>query len=723
MKEQWMTKRDLPKKATSFSKAGFKIFKCSGKRPSVQWRQHPYIEPSEVEEYLKDWTGNYGIAPNKRQLVIDIDPRNFRDGDRPHTRLFEACGISPKNYTTTVQSGGGGLHLYLTLPPLPAGYKVRKNHPDYIGIDFISDGAYVIGPGSIHPETNNYYTLLENFPQPSDMVEAPQVLIDLISTEKPQIADLDGVDERKQDDEQAVIRFKDFLDKADPAVQGDSGDAHTYGIACKGRDFGLTAHTTLELMEDLWNCKCTPEWSIDQLTTKVKNAYKYAENIEVGVNHPAADFEPVHGEAIGRHHSWRGWDRKETGKLEPTNNNLVCFFTNKHEDPDNPLLDCVVFNDFTGEAMKTKWMPWDEPKGKRFPTSGLEWTDSDSICLKHYLSNQKKFNISFNEIEFALLRVAKFTTVHPVKDYLNELEWDGVPRLEDWLIKASAAKDNSVNRALSKCMIMQAVHRIYSPGCQADMVIILEGAQGIGKTRLVRLLGGDYYGCPDIDPGNKDTFANMQGLWFIEMPEMTPVRKKEADDLKAFITSKSDKFRPAYARRPINLPRQSVIVGTHNPDATGEYFVDNTGNRRFGPIDLGSKRIDEPKIAKMRDQLFAEASHLTLNGEPCHITNERVLKELQSVQESRLSTDSFSHPIQDYVIKNEPFTTTTNDVWVEALGGDIKNCTTAVQRRIGTVLRTLGYYRSNSRYKGRSRKVFMNPDYKRTPEIEGLLDD
>jgi len=297
---------DLLKNAVYFAKLGFTVFKVNGKVPlkGLQWRDHPYTLPSQVEEHFNEahyawdeeteedelvpWSGNYALAPDKNQLVIDIDPRSFRclncgltrnpkakkncacenpNWDTPHVRLFEQIGISLKDFTTVVQTGGGGLHVYLRLPDLPDGCKVRKNHPSYKGIDFLSDGAYAVGAGSIHPITLDPYKVLHENP----MGTAPQALIDIITskaldTNLPSL--LDGtinVDE----DPQTLSRYTEYLANHSGAVEGDNGDLITYTVACRGRDLGLSAEKAFDLMAEHFNPKCAPEWPLEEVIMSI----------------------------------------------------------------------------------------------------------------------------------------------------------------------------------------------------------------------------------------------------------------------------------------------------------------------------------------------------------------------------------------------------------------------------------------------------------------------
>jgi putative DNA primase/helicase len=53
------------------------------------------------------------------------------------------------------------------------------------------------------------------------------------------------------------------------------------------------------------------------------------------------------------------------------------------------------------------------------------------------------------------------------------------------------AADDDYSRACAKVMFLSAVARAYRPGCKADVMVVLCGAQGIGKSRTVLALVPD----------------------------------------------------------------------------------------------------------------------------------------------------------------------------------------------------------------------------------------
>lgn len=718
--------REMRILAASFASAGYTIFKSVGKQPArgLKWRQQPYTMPDEVVDYLDKWQGNYCLAPTKRQLVIDVDPRNFKSDDKPHLRLLKKFGIDIRKFTTTIQTGNDGLHLFLKLPSIPTDMKIAKNPKDeegreiYPGVDFITEGAYVVGAGSIHPDTKRTYKLLD-FKKISEIAECPQEMVDHLLTKASPKQKVKAVEEVMDGDEQTVTRYVEFLCLCEPAVEGANGDAVTYQVACTGRDFGMSAAKTLELIALHYNPRCEPEWSAEELDQKVFNAYNYATGAK-GSKTAEADFDEV--EVISLHKEWKGWSRiSGTSKLAKCLNNVICQFINIHENPDNPLMDSLGLNLLSKDVMKLKWMPWDRKEGTRMPSGGVPWRDADDDDLRAYLSMTRRFDISASDVIGAIGTMSRWRQYHPVQDYIRAQNWDGTPRLETWLLDNTGLKDSGVNREISRITIMQAVARVFEEGgCQADIVTILEGAQGIGKSSIVRILGGQWFADVKIDPSNKDTLLAIQSQWIIEISEMAVTRKADAQELKAFITKIVDVYRVPYGRKTEPVPRQCVFIGTMNRDATGQYLDDSTGNRRYAPLDLREQAVDLKGIAAIRDQLFAEAYHKYMSGVKWHMTDKKLLQNLQEKQAHRQISDPYMDAVQSYIYNIKPHRVSLLEVWEKALDGSKDRMGFAHQRRIATCLRDLDYVNKTARIGNKAVRLWCNEEYREVKD-EGLF--
>ena len=72
----------------------------------------------------------------------------------------------------------------------------------------------------------------------------------------------------------------------------------------------------------------------------------------------------------------------------------------------------------------------------------------------------------------------------PIREYLDGLKWDGVPRLDGWLTRYCGAADTPLNRAFGRKTLLAAVRRVREPGCKFDFMLVLEGPQGQGKIHL-----------------------------------------------------------------------------------------------------------------------------------------------------------------------------------------------------------------------------------------------
>ena len=156
------------------------------------------------------------------------------------------------------------------------------------------------------------------------------------------------------------------------------------------------------------------------------------------------------------------------------------------------------------------------------------------------------------------------------------------------------------------------------PGCKVDHLPILEGRQGgLKSTALNTLVGDDWFTDQIADLGTKDSCQDLRGKWVIELSELSAIRPREVEKVKAYITRRCDHYRPSYGRHSVDFPRQTVFVGTTNAK---EYLSDSTGGRRFWPVQCTT--IDIPALAADREQLWAEAVDAYHQGEAWWLTDE-----------------------------------------------------------------------------------------------------
>jgi predicted P-loop ATPase len=311
--------------------------------------------------------------------------------------------------------------------------------------------------------------------------------------------------------------------------------------------------------------------------------------------------------------------------------------------------------------------------------------DEDVSQLQEWLQHRGLANVSRDVTHQAVDQRARECAFHPVRDYLEQLIWDGQPRLDRWLTVYLGATDTAYSRGIGRLFLIAMVARIFEPGTKADYMLVLEGVQGVGKSRACRALAGIWFSDSLPDIRNKDAAQHLRGKWLVEVAELSAIRKADAEALKSFISRTEERYRPAYGRKDVFEPRQCVLVGTTNRSA---YLRDETGARRFWPVKVGQIYVDA--LARDRDQLFAEAVAAYRTGEQCWPDAAFERQHIAPEQRQRFDADPWEGSIKEYVVGRDRVNVT--EIAVNALGFDaIAKVRAADQRRIGAVLAEMGW--------------------------------
>lgn len=250
-------------------------------------------------------------------------------------------------------------------------------------------------------------------------------------------------------------------------------------------------------------------------------------------------------------------------------------------------------------------------------------------------------------IDDAAIYVASQRRFHEVRDWLEKLEWDGIPRIDEMLISHAGAADVPLHRAFMRKWMIQAVARVYEPGCQADATLMLEGGQDIGKSTFFRTLFGDRWftdHLPSLD--NKDAQIQLLGIWCIEISELATTNRSENAKVKQFLTSRDDRFRLPWDRLAKQHPRQSIFGATVNPSGRG-HLTDETGGRRWWPVPV--TRMDIPAIYDLREQYWAEAVFRYKDSEIWYLGETDLKQAALLVQSQRYISDVWQGEIEDYI--------------------------------------------------------------------------
>lgn len=252
-----------------------------------------------------------------------------------------------------------------------------------------------------------------------------------------------------------------------------------------------------------------------------------------------------------------------------------------------------VFGDTT-PGVQSEFPDWQEN----------DWADFYAYMERWgFMTGRGKIN---GMLENAVKSVALEQTYHPIKSYLSSLEWDGVERVDTMLVRWLGAEDCKLNREVTRLWMIAAVDRVIRPGCQFDQILITCGPQGIGKTRLLRMLAkGFFTNSISALTMDKATAEKLRGMWIVELGELDGMRRGEQTAIKNFISATTDQYRGAYARKAEVFPRQCVLAGTSNEVS---FLRDNTGERRYWIVPVEGKNRGELRgFEREVDQLWAEA--------------------------------------------------------------------------------------------------------------------
>lgn len=594
--------------------------KNSGKHPNPKFAPNGVKNATRDAAILRQWVrqaagGNWALRcgeplPSGGFLgVLDDDPRN---GSVESLILIRRSGLDLPE-TVTAATGGGGNHRLFRFPRSPASRCVGP------GLDLQGAGKYIAIAPSKHYTGGEYSWELGLAPGDVEIADAPAWLIEGTG-EALGRPDRDGDDSARN----TVLGEAFALAGRAGAVMPDGTmfvncvQSHMHSDA---RGHGEDASTLILppaggsrfggykcLHGHCANLKWKEVLSMlpKEAVAAAQQKYPPVSQLPALPPHGEGAPESAEGEEIAapdrRDEAWKQMLHYKTTKgghkiiNDEINANVILTYDPRWEEK-------IVWDSFNSRrrCFDPPWHPDDAPL-----VPSEEWKAADTTRLNNWLRRYWSLELTDEKIDKQVTLIAKKNEHHPLKNYLNGLQWDGIKRLDTWLPMYLGTEDTPYARLAGRKWLIQAVARGFDPGCQAHHVLILEGPQGYGKSTALRSLVPHMQWFSDTPKpvGDKDGYVALRGRWIIEWPELANLRKTDLEKVKAYITSSVDSYRPPYAMDEEQFPRTVVFAGSVN---LGEYLDDSTGARRFWPVKVGV--IDVQSIINDRDQLWAEAVH------------------------------------------------------------------------------------------------------------------
>ena len=678
--------------------------KSIGKHPMVRWRNY--------DENTKGPSGGYGIQTGSFNniFVVDLDVTGGKNGPGEFERLAAGRPI-PETTGTLTPSGGG--HFYYRNPP---GVHIPTSHGVLApGVDIKGDGGFVVGPGSPHRNGGVYQEI------PGPLADPPDWLLALVVKEPEPLRLLTTehrtIEPSSPEGIRAIAWAKTFLAAAEPAIEGQGGSDRLFAACCRLMYSALPLDVLHQLVEEVYNPRCEPPWSVPEIAHKLEDADRDFDKPR-GLCSPGF-FDRLRGRAtdttgVRTHNELHDYTfeagMRGSGDLVKASFGEIIGDLFDHVDWAGVLL----FDAFRDRVVAV------DPPMKMDAESPSGLSDNDVQLVRAWFEfHGKKLNAQ--DVRAAIETVARRRAFNPIQDYLKSLVWDQTARLDRVLPEYFQSPDGPYEHAVGPRWFISLIARAMEPGCQSDCTLILEGDPGIKKTSAFRALMPDpsWYAESSTGVDSKDFYENLRGVWLMSFDELDSLSRGSLTKVKTMLTATRDRYRKSYGHYSDDYPRACGFCGNTNAE---QYINDSTGGlgRRIWPVKV-LREINTSRIEAARDQLWAEAFARWKSKEPWHVNTTELRALCEDEQEARLEIDGWEEviirwlndptkcsrtpvtPEPNSVFKGvQPFDAsqgvTTADVLEHAIGKLKGQWSPGDPVRIGRILRRIGLKRRQFRH-------------------------
>ena len=571
-------------------KLGIKVFAVrEGMKTPVAKGWQKEAERTDLKQWSNGADHNIGVMCGGDLVVVDIDMKNGVDGEKNWKALCNTLGIKESQFQIATPSGGR--HIYYSTPD---GTKIRNSVSEIAkGVDIRGDGGYVVGPNSSIIEGE--YTVIN---KGASIMKAPLALIELLTKKKgPTVGEVSIAGE-DVDSEENLKRADEYLDIADPSVEGDGGDQRAFAVAARVRDMGVSEEECLERMLGDWNGRCSPPWSGDELAVKVENAYRYASG-GLGSDTPEAQFadDPDSG-------PYTKAPARRLSEVEKFNERFAFVavgtshvITEEYLDEEDNRLKLALYGERSFHGMYASKVWFDADGGKHIVSK--EWYHNpDRLSYRGFTFDPRK--------------------VGPVGGKFNHWRGFSIPTVEG-MSEAEAKKACDLflkhiknviccgNMSHYKWILNHFAHLVQYPDKKPETAIVVRGEKGAGKSLIFDVMGklvkDNYILTAEKRMLLGNFNSHMETVLLFQFEEAFWAGDKQAEGkLKLLITSKLHMIeRKGY--EPYMVGNYARIYITSNNDWVVPATVDE---RRFAIFECLNTRVNDKAYFKaLFDQLEA----------------------------------------------------------------------------------------------------------------------